>query len=99
MLYVGEKSRIIALVKHLNVYLKNNHTTLLAMVICKIPTHLGDILVEFLDLVVVLQNIQDMPVHLPQELHPGRQNSPVSTVLAVLTRHCRQHQTGMGYNC
>ena len=58
-------------------------------------TLLGDVMVEALHLGVVPQQIQTLPVGLPQELHPGGEQQTVGTVLGVLSTDRTQEHTGV----
>ena len=56
-------------------------------------TLLGDVMVQALHLGVVPQQIQILPVGLPQELDPGGEQQTVGTVLGVLTTDSTQEHT------
>ena len=58
------------------------------------PTVLGDIGVDSLNGVVVLQQLQHVAVGLPEELHPGRQDDAVRAFLRALAAHGAQQQAG-----
>ncbi len=57
------------------------------------PTLLSNIMVQALNLGVVSQQVQALPVRLPQELHPRGEQQAISTILSVLTTHSTQEHT------
>lgn len=75
-------------------YKNTNWNTLFTMTLLDcVSTLLGNVMVQPLHLGVVSQQVQALAVGFPQELNPGSEEQPISTILGVFSTHSTQEHT------